>query len=230
MHNFKIHPIGSNRYSEEQISILKEYDGSPIEDNPQLRGIFANMNGRLRLRSQDDDSACVKFEWDWDGLPMLSGYAVTDVVTCAWLGVDSNNKGHALRLVEDESECKVYYYSRDDFNYEYSEMVEIDDTNPDESAEARIQVGSDNPNHMDTFAMSGEMEITLEEPVTVNDLQYCTLVFGYGHTVLTFDASFSVSISGISVSISPTMGTEAMFNGSISVWSDGSVDYGGDAA
>lgn len=71
---------------------MKEYDGSPIEDNPQLRGIFANINGRLRLRSQDDDSVCVKFEWDWDGLPMLSGYAVTDVVTCAWLGVDSNTR------------------------------------------------------------------------------------------------------------------------------------------
>lgn len=217
-------------YSAEQISLLKEYDGSPIEDNPQLRGVFANMDGRLLLQNQDDDSVCVKFEWEWDGRPMLTGYAVTDVVTCAWIGVDSNNKAHALRLVEDESKCKVYYYSREDFSYKYSDTVEIDDTNPDKRADARIQVGSKDVNYLDSFVMAGEMEITLEEPVTVNDLQYCTLVFGYGHTVLTFDASFSVDVSGISLSIAPTLGTEAMFNGSISIWSDGSIDYGGDAA
>lgn len=211
-------------YSDNQIQILKEYDGTPIEENPQLRGIFANVDGYLYLMEQSNDSVTVRFYWTWDGAPLLHGVAITDVVTCAWIGVDSSNGDHALRLVEEDSICEVDYYHNDD--YIYREEVELDDTNPDLSTEAKFALGSPQAG---VYAKVGYMDVTVEEPVNVNDLEYSTFVFAYGHMTMTVNPSFSVSVDGISVSLSPGFGTEEMFNGSISVWADGDVDYGGDA-
>lgn len=211
-------------YSDDQIQILKEYDGTPIEENPQLRGIFANVDGYLYLMEQSNDSVTVRFYWRWDTSPLLAGAAIRDVVTCAWIGVDSGNDDHALRLVEEDSICEVDYYYKDE--YRYREEIELDDTNPDQSTEAKFTVGS---SQSDVYAKVGYMDVTVKEPVNVKDLQYSTFVFAYGHTTLTLNPSFSVSVDGISVSLSPGFGTEEMFNGSISVWENGDIDYGGDA-
>ena len=59
-------------YSDSQIRILKEYDGTLIEENPQLRGIFANVDGHLYLQEQSNDSVTVRFSWAWDGAPLFT--------------------------------------------------------------------------------------------------------------------------------------------------------------
>lgn len=215
-------------YNDEEIALLKSYDGSPIENNRQLRGIFANLNGFIYRMDYDTHGVTVRFSWNWDGPPLLWE---NDVVTCAWVGVNSSNGPHALRFTAAESACHVDYYDTDAFGKEdfmYRLEYDIDDANVNSNVSANFEMGDDsNP---EIWGKKGYMDIVLAEPVATSNLQYSTVVFGYGHQTLVFDASFSVNVDGISVSITPKAGTEEMYNGSISIWSDGRVEWNGDAA
>lgn len=209
-------------YDDNEIEILKEYDGSPIEENPQLRAIMATMSCEIYRTSYDDSGASVRFEWDWDSAPLFSGSEIYDCVGCAWIGVDSTNGFHALRFQDKDSECMIYYY---DTSYDHYTVVDIDDAAVDSYVEARFSMS----NTPTTWAKAGYMTVTVAEPITVNDLEYSTFVFAYGHAYLTATPGFSVSGSGVSVSLTPKAGTKPMFNGSISIWTNGDVRFGGDA-
>lgn len=176
----------------------------------------------------DTHGVTVRFSWNWDNIPML---CENDNVTCAWVGVNSNNGPHALRYNASVSSCHVDYYDTDasgkeDFKYRLE--ADIDDTAVNSNVSANFEMGDSSD--LEIWAKKGYMDVTLEEPVATSDLQYSTVVFGYGHQTLVFDASFNVSIDDISISITPKMGTEEMYNGSISIWSDGRVEWNGDAA
>lgn len=215
-------------YSNDEIAILKAYDGSPIEDNPQLRGTFANLNGFIYRMDYNDYGSTVRFSWVWDSAPVLHGSAITDVVTCAWVGVNSTNGPHALRIQSAESICEVDYYQGETFMFR--ETVDIDDADVNTYVNASFNVGSDNVSALSAWAKKGYMDVSVSEAVSVGDLEYSTFVFAYGHQTLTASAGFSVSASGISISISPKFGTEQMYNGSVSTWTNGQIEWNGDAA
>lgn len=214
-------------YTEEEIAILKAYDGSPIEENPQLRGLFADLYGFIYNMGYDDHGVTIRFSWDWDGYPAVYG---SDNVTCAWVGVNSNNGPHALRFNAAKSSFHVDYYDINRDVYTDRLEYEIDDANVDSDVSVNFDMVKNNSSTEQTWAKKGYMDVVLEEPIQTNDLQYSTVVFGYGHQTLVFSAGFSASISGISVSITPQFGTEAMYNGSISIWTNGHTEWNGDAA
>ena len=214
-------------YSDEQIQILKSYDGSPIEDNPQLRGVFGNVYGYIYRMSYDDHGVTVRFSWNWDNPPMLWG---NDTVTCAWVGVNSSNGPHALRFDSENSSFHVDYYDTDASGkeeFKYRLEYDIDDANVNSDVSADFKMGDDSD--LEIWAKKGYMDVTLEEPVPTNDLTYSTVAFGYGHQTLVFSASLNADVDGISISITPGTGTEKMFDGSISIWRNGYWEVNGDA-
>lgn len=215
-------------YSNEDIAILKSYDGSPIEDNPQLRGIFADLHGYLYRMDYNDHGVTVRFSWNWEGMPVTTQ---TDVVTCAWVGVNSKNGPHALRFVDEESSFNVDYYTfpiaitgATEFATRTPYDINDSDVNSHVSAEFPMVYHGGN-----IWAQKGYMDVTLEEPVATNDLEYSTVVFAYGHEKLILAANLDVSIDGISISITPTGTTEKMWDGSISIWGNGYYESNGDA-
>lgn len=212
-------------YTEEQIAILKSYDGSPIEENPQLKGLFADLEGTIFKVSSNDHGVTVRFSWSWTKPPLNWG---NDNVTCAWVGVNSNNGPHALRYDSSRSSCYIKYYDVLNDSYQYQTQETIDDTHPD--SDVSVNFDLNNLNNQNIWAKAGNITVAINEPVATNDLQYSTVVFGYGHDVVTLSASFSVSKDSISISITPQHGTEEMYNGSISLWTNGKIEMNGDAA
>lgn len=64
-------------YSKEKIKILKEYDGSPIEDNQQLRAITGKIVSNFFLVKRNADLYTVGLDWEWTIDPLFN---ITDSI------------------------------------------------------------------------------------------------------------------------------------------------------
>ena len=215
-------------YSDEEISILKAYDGSPITENPELRGLFADLTVRLYRRAYSNHGVTVRFFWDWEKAPVLHSFVTVDNISCGWVGVDSKNKPHPLRFEGKNSVCEVEYYDGD--KSVGREKLKIDDVDVNSCVQVAVPMGE--PKVNGGWSKRGYMDVTLAEPVPTNDLAYSTVAFAYGHMTSAFggNASFSVDLEGLNISFNPGSGTEEMFNGSISIWTNGYFECNGDAA
>lgn len=204
-------------YSQETIELLKAYDGSPIEDNPQLYGTFADLNGDLKVINYGTSKMAVKFNWSWSNSPLLSGTAITDVVTCGFAGTNNNNLPCTMTFDKDNSKCRINYYQGDYgyFTYIGYKDKDISVKNAHQHVEVKFKMSEPFSNGKKIgWAQNGYMIIGIKEERTVNQLYSGTFAFGYGHTVVTISPSISVSVgSGFSggVGLSFGTGTENMF-------------------
>ena len=213
-------------YSEEKISILKEYDGGPLAQNPQLRGVFADLTGRLYVRTAGSMTMSILFTWTWSNPPVLCGYAVTDIVTCAFSGTNNQNLPCNLVISEAGTSCTIIYYDWETGEFERTEHIEIGIINPKQHIEAKFAIGYEGkPYETTACAKSGNIIVAVKEDKCVNNLYSTTFSIGYGHTVFTVSPSISLSVGtaiGGGVGLSFGLGTENMFYKHIRVLSDGS--------
>jgi len=214
-------------YTDDEISILKAYDGSSIDENPQLKGLFADLSVRLYRMAYDSHGVTVRFFWNWETPPVLHSFVTIDNISCAWVGVGTDNKPHALRFQGKDSVCEVEYFDGD--KSVGREKIEIDDEDVNSCVKAAVHMGE-----MDAFggwSKRGYMDITLVEPVPTNELSYSTVAFVYGHqtSLSGGSAAFTIHVEGLDISFTPKFGTEEMYNGSISIWTNGYFEFNGDA-
>lgn len=204
-------------YTTEQIEILKEYDGSPIEDNPQLSRALGKLSASLSRRAYSDYSAGARLYWNWTTKPIITG-VFTDIVACAWRGINQNNEESVLTFVPELSECEVEYFN--DYGESVDRVVyEINDKDPNRNAEVKFPL-----THDMGYAKKGYFDVYLEEENIVHELDTAVFIFAYGHTNFTISPSISVSGSGPSLGLSCAFGTDEMFNEWIKVKSSGRTD------
>ena len=75
-------------YTDHQIKILKEYDGSPIEDNPQLRSAAGAIGSDFHLVKRSSKGMTVLLNWRWKTLPFTPG--LSDNFGCGWYNISSS--------------------------------------------------------------------------------------------------------------------------------------------
>ena len=217
-------------YSQETIKLLKEYDGSPIEDNPQLYALFADLTGTLNAVRYGTNKMAVQFDWEWSRSPMLAGTLITDIVSCGFAATNEDGVFCSVTYDRDTSKCRVYYYvgDGDSASLVNSKTIDISAKNIHQNVEAKIPMSQTFSDSAMGWAKSGYLTVGIKEEKTLNRLYSGTFAFGYGHKTGTATPSISVSVGsgGISggVGLSFGTGTANMFYKTMNLRATGRVD------
>lgn len=94
-------------YSEEAISILKAYDGTALENAPEMRAVMACISTTLKQTVLSETQIGVVYTWEWNTKPVCT---YTDGVTIAWDGTYECGLDNNLRFDIHSSSVSIHYY------------------------------------------------------------------------------------------------------------------------
>ena len=206
-------------YDNNQIAILKNYDGRAIESAPELRGIFANMTAKFYKSSASTTSLKVRVFWEWSNAPVLAGDAITDLIAIRWQGTNTAGQPINIAFNSSGSSANINYYTRSG-NYRFNRSTKIVCNSPYDHVYAEIPVSSGQYEDGATiYAKSGNLYVKVDRTGT-NYIKEAAFVFGYGHTVIVASPSLSLPASfGIGFS----WGTEIMVEKAIRMSNTGTI-------
>lgn len=181
-------------YTIDQVKILKEYDGSPIEENPQLAKASAVLSARMYTGGCSNTELNVMVEWSWSNAPILSGPGVTDRIAFRWKGTSTT--GSPINLVDNGSTyAMIYYYNSGSYVTTTSVNRTLIDSYGAAEMPVKMQVSTGT-------ALRGTVSSTLRNSGSAKILE-AGIVFVYGHCKIDFTSlSFgygtwpTVTISG----------------------------------
>ncbi|MCR0571095.1 hypothetical protein MKC54_21065 [[Clostridium] innocuum] len=177
-------------YTPEQVTILKKYDGRPIEKAPELRKASATMNLSFRKAGASTSDLYLLGEWKWSSAPILSGPAIKDGVAFGWNGTD--NSGHSINLAYQNSYATVYYYSGGSLKKTLTYNAVCD--NQYHAAHVYF------PMDQGATALKGSFQIHVKR-VGSKAIKEAAFTFVYGHSSIAVNVGFSFSYGSAGVGI-----------------------------
>lgn len=206
-------------YSPQQIRTLKAYDGSALEDNPQLMSLMATLNGALSVPIASTSLVQISFFWEWDVHPVFYGDAIDDQITFAWRGTD--HQSNLMMLTYSPYYCyhNVRYYSKETGDLVSQKTCPLTVRDAQGEIYSRFEMGTAER----TWAKEGYMYIGVAPTVSGIPLHSANFAVGYGHEITAATPSISVAYSGVSVSLDFAWHTTEAFYGNILVRYDGTV-------
>lgn len=206
-------------YSSSQITILKNYNGEPIENKPELRGVFADMTAKFYKEVASSVTLKVRVYWEWSNVPLLAGEPIIDLMAIRWQGTNTNGQSINLAFYSATSYANANYYSRSG-EYKYSNRLTIVCDSPYDHAYAKVPVGSgDSDQYGAYYAKTGNFYVQVMRTGT-DYIKEAAFVFAYGHTVVGVSPSLSLPVSfGIGFSV----GTEKMVEMAIRMSNTGHI-------
>lgn len=201
-------------YTSKQITLLKNYNGGPIENTPQLRGTFADMTAKFYKEVASSVTLKIRVYWEWSNAPLLAGDLINDMVAIRWKGTNSAGNSINLAFYSTTSSASVNYYIRSG-PYQCTKTVPIVCDSPYDHAYAKVPMSLDGHN----YAKSGNFYLQIMRTGT-DYIKEAAFVFGYGHTVVLSSPSISLPPSfGIGFSF----GTETMVEKAIRMSNTGII-------
>ena len=162
--------------SSHQIFIIREYDGSRIEENPQLRAVLATLSMTLSKISCYSSYASVKAEWSWNSKPLIMTVDYYETVPCRWKAYNSYGAQITATYSSSGSYCYVKYYNGTSVYASQAQSIIVGNAStyvycPFHSA---INDGENN-----CWAKSGYMVVK----VTGSNINNVDFGFGYNHGI-----------------------------------------------
>ena len=191
-------------YTAEQIEILKAYDGSPLEDNPQMRAVLATFTGSIYTESVYSSSATMIFNWSWSSIPIVCLPLVKDYAVCTFKGTNRNNIPVQMRLAS--SSCVVSYYNGS--SYSYQESVSIADY--DRFGYCKYNINQNDGSGK--WAKIGSLTVQVREEATTGTLYSTMFDFTFAHTELAINGGVSVGKSGADWGVDIGFGVNELYH------------------
>lgn len=94
-------------YRDEQIAILKEYDGGRLEDHPEMRVVTASLSAGLGSLVTGPKRMGALYTWSWDSKPLN---VWDDIAAMAWEGTYVNGGSNNMMLDLKTSHAEIHYY------------------------------------------------------------------------------------------------------------------------
>ncbi len=180
-------------YSEDEVVLLMEYDGSRIEDNPNLRALTAQLTiSEPDVLYATSNSVGIEVSWAWDKMPALT---LTDALAISWVGTYGSDNGN-LRIDIDECTHYVTYTGITTTTFERGIVQE--DLLYGAVGEFGMMHGTYD------WASSGVATLFWDTVTGSAEMTSVDFKFLYGHSVLNLGPSFSWPISA---GVSPSIGT-----------------------
>lgn len=210
-------------YSPKQIEILKTYDGSPIENHPELRGVFADLYVTFEKYSASKSSIGVKIDWEWSNLPALHGLAVYETIGIAWEGTSMESTPMNLKANTSMSRSKVNYVYSNDFSRHYkaeSHSFSVEQIHG--FVQDRFTSGLGEYNTY--FAQSGTATLVVIPEAPGNSIYSASFVVTYAHFANGLSLSLGAGYGPFSIGIDVPMGGHNMYTAGMTVTNSGSVE------
>lgn len=93
-------------YTDEQIRILKEYNGEPITATSEILRAAAQCTGKMTLMSASTSTIYYGYSWTWSTMP---SFDLGDKAVLAWVAVDT--QGHRVSVSPISKSGYLNYYS-----------------------------------------------------------------------------------------------------------------------
>lgn len=191
-------------YSKEQIAILKSYDGSPIEDNPQLRAVSASVSGRITTSAAYSDLVAATMSWSWNQRPFTISVSQQDSIKAEWQVSDKNgyvNSRHEMNVSQSRNIVEYCAYSSNTivatrlYNITETSTMTANGLEP-ATAFSSFPQTLDLPQYTDGpfWAKSGTCKIAVE-PTANYDIGSVLFGFVYINNTYNFDIGFGISIN-----------------------------------
>lgn len=206
-------------YTTEQIKILKAYDGTPLEDNPQLQDASPTLTASLSRQAITTNYIKVKYTWSWNACPIAT---FTDIVGFSWAAVNPQNGGVSLAFASKDGSMEVtYQYTASSITAKESVTMSAgtgSGATAYNSAQGRFSVVKYNTaGGIQSYAKSGTATVTLRLPnASANNLYEANVAAKYGHTTVALTPSVTIAgsldIAGLlsMFSFSPTVGVSEL--------------------
>jgi hypothetical protein len=120
--------LQSRGLSDNQILILREYDGSRLENNPQLRTVLATLSVTLSVVSSSSTAASVKANWSWNSKPLMISIDYYETVAFRWKAYNSSGAQVAAYYNSSNSYCYVTYYEGSNVQTTQLESINVGNT------------------------------------------------------------------------------------------------------
>lgn len=195
-------------YTNEQIEILKDYDGSPLEQNPQLRAVLAEVSLSIAKGSVSTSRFTAYISWNWSACPLVI-LGVEDGLGVALEPLNDDQLLH-LRFNQNASYCDVTYCRISGSVYQTNRYSLQTDPSAGIYNNAYSQFDSfrmvEN-NQITTYAKKGTMcLVTDSSSDRIDEIGY---IFRYGHgTNIVLPIEVSINISVFTVTFRNASSTE----------------------
>lgn len=97
-------------YSDEAIAILKSYDGTRLENAPEMRAVTATLSAALGELVKSKTRVGVLYTWSWDVRPLVRW---SDYAAVSWDGTYENGGSNDMAFDPYTSFSNVNYYYTD---------------------------------------------------------------------------------------------------------------------
>ena len=176
------------RYTAEQISVLRSYNGERLEDNAELAAITGTLTiAEPTVLVATSTRVGLKVIWSWDHAPIVCW---KDVIAVYWDPTFGSSNGNMRINIANSSHVVRYYiYSNSTHTLNWD-----------------VTQGSANSAAKSTFAMQdadqvgwadrGTLTLYFDAAAESAALTERDFIFAYGHTILTISPSVYYPVSG----------------------------------
>lgn len=211
-------------YTEDEIAILRKYDGGRLEDHPELRAITGKLtfqtpylqqcySNKNKNSSGYTSKVRITFSWEWDHCPLI---CCKDVVGICWDATFGNENGN-MRVNRSQSTHVVYYADYPGYQLGwYPKYLSVTQVQANHAVKSEFKMCNDAEDG--DWAKHGDFILQLDSVEGSGRLTAVDFVVGYGHTVLGFTPgiSFDYGGPGIGISFGPST-SETILSGYVSI-------------
>lgn len=174
-------------YTDDQISILRNYNGDRLENSPQMRSVMSTLTISFSGIYHYTYLYKVKANWYWSTMPLSFTTTNSGTAVFGWLAAGPGGSQIYSKYNISSSYCTVWYYSNGNIVKTYNSPMNVINQFACVSSthETKLTVG---------WAKSGEMVLQVNnvDGGTITEMSY---TFGYAHHKATITPSISVSTS-----------------------------------
>ena len=197
-------------YDDKQISILRNYDGTAIEDSPELRALLsATLSAYITNNGTTSSYSNISYTWTWSDRPF---YILTDMIGLVVNASNSQPNGGAPINVEYTS-CSAtikYYTSGNIYMTQENRTANTHYKGNTNVSALSFPMQKSYNSSTSVYAKTGTVTANFK-PVVAGVSFGDVKVYGeYGHTVMNISPGFSVSVDGPSLSIEFDTGIEEL--------------------
>lgn len=182
-------------YTEEQVKLIKNYDGSPITRDSAMVKASATIGAGVTLNTSSTSRYKFTYSWVWTGKPISNG---TDICAMRWSAYSSSGSPLGASIGTTDSSVEYYDFYGDLYEYETPSITEDDDsiyiTFPLEK--------KDSNGDEYVWAKEGYLKATINKLGT-SGMDFVRIRGAYGRSTSKVTPGISLSSSGVGFSFSP---------------------------
>lgn len=181
-------------YTDEQIRILKAYNGEPITPTSEILRAAAQCTGKMTGISASTTIIYYGYSWEWSTMPL---HDLGDVAALAWIAVDT--QGHFVSVSPIARSGYLNYYSTATNKLHTQTPLTVTLNSDYNGVSANIALKKIIPEEADgtmvIWAKQGVVNVKLQLDAAsgANSLYMIKSYGAVGHKVLSCDVGFSVS-------------------------------------